>query len=267
MTGKLLPRANRVRASGGSLVVCVLTPAAAYLAADSRYLNAGAALKDSAEKLIAVERTALCALSGYIRFTRTFGTAIDGAELESTILLSSIVREADRARPNDGDVDPSAFAERLFTRLQSIWDAVACDLDQPFGRGVGSRQPLAKLLYLDRRADGEATLLVIELDHAFTRSENRYTSTLLPMTVRPVYRGMIVSPMAFVIGAEPGCVVRDPGQIDGEGRALAFMAELFAASQHDPGLRARVGGPIDIAVIDAEGRKWLQRKPSRSIAS
>src|SRR5215831_658824 len=68
---RLQQSCHALSAIGGSLVVCLVTPAAVYLSADSRYAHAPHSLRDSARKLIVCGPSALCGLSGLIRFTRT----------------------------------------------------------------------------------------------------------------------------------------------------------------------------------------------------
>src|ERR1700722_7619258 len=80
-------------AAGGSLVVCLVTPAAVYLSADSRYANAPLAVRDSARKLIACGQSALCGLSGLLRFTRTECDSEGDLLHETTFELSDVVDE------------------------------------------------------------------------------------------------------------------------------------------------------------------------------
>lgn len=246
-------------ASGGSLAVCLLTPSVSYLAADSRYTNAPDAIRDTAEKLLNVGSTALCALSGYIHFTRTMGVAIDGADVQNSVRLASFVREADRMSPS-GCCGPHALAERLFARMQGVWSALASGLDEPFGARVGTLEPLAKLLYLDRAADGRSTLASIELKHVIERVSAQYTSALEFPLVRVVYEGHALAPTAFIAGSQVGIAQCGAAEVDDERGALAFIAQVFAKAQRDPTLNNRVGGPVDVAAIGASGRRWLRKK-------
>lgn len=91
MNQRLQPTCHSLAATGGSLLVCLVTPAAVYLSADSRYARAPLGLRDSARKLIVFGPTALCGLSGLLRFTRTeFDRRGDDFARQTTFELSEV---------------------------------------------------------------------------------------------------------------------------------------------------------------------------------
>ena len=162
--------------AGGSLLVCVATPSAIYLSAASRYADAPRGLRDSARKLLPCGTTALCGLSGLLRFTRTeYELRGEQPASQTTFELADIV---DDIQTHAADQEPalsSLFADSLFQALAPVWAHFTLHLDRPFGptragSGDGSMLKLAQLLYANRSASGRAFLCTIDLQHSIRRS-------------------------------------------------------------------------------------------------
>jgi len=259
------PQTYRVlAATGGSLVVCLVTPAAVYLAADSRYAHAPPRLRDSARKVIPCGPTSLCGLSGFLRFTRT-ECAGDGNHpgCESTFELSDVV---ERLRfENAGGDEPelaNSFARRLHQELAPIWERFAADLDElPFG-GHGRQGKLSQLMYVSREASSRAFLATIDLTHSLRPSESgRFSSVLEEPVIRRLFFGPAAHPRLYVRGARR-CVRPEPrfDSVEGDAEALRIIDEVFAHARHPGRCAAAIGGPVDVAVIDPSGRRWLKHK-------
>jgi hypothetical protein len=192
-------------ANGGSLVVCLITPAAVYLSADSRYAHAPAGVRDSARKLIVCGPTGLCGLSGLLRFTRTECERGGSHPVrQSTFELADVVEGLgfeDAAGDEPGLA--SLFTKRLHVALAPIWERFAIDLDEPFGyqaaqaRSMDSLR-LAQLCYLNRAASGRVFLATIDLTHSVRGNSGHYSSVLEEPVVRRLLFSTVVNPRLYV---------------------------------------------------------------------
>jgi hypothetical protein len=256
-------------ATGGSLVVCLVTPGAVYLSADSRYAHAPSALRDSARKLVVWGPTALCGLSGLLRFTRTerCGRGV-GRVRQSTFDLADVVAGLPFEDANSDEPGlASLFAKRLYLALAPIWERFAIDLDEPFGYKAAQAKSmdslrLAQLFYVSYVTSSRAFLATIDLTHSIHRSNSgRYSSVLEEPVVRRLVFSAAVSPRLYVRGARR-CVRPEPfcGPVDGEVEALRIIEGVFADARDSPRCAAAIGGPVDVAVIDSSGRRWLKQK-------
>lgn len=273
---RISPRSKQsshiLSAIGGSLVVCLVTPAAIYLSADSRYVNAPLGLRDTARKLIACGRSTLCGLSGLLRFTRTERDR-PGAPLaqRTTFDLSNVVEqlrfeEANVTEPQLADL----FAKHLHLALAPIWERFAINLDEPFGytaspglRAEMQSLRLAQLFYANREASGRAFLANIDLTHTLRRSNSgRYSSVLDVPIVRRSLFSRVKQPRLYLRGLKR-CVRPEPlyGTVDGDADALLIIQRVFERARYATRCATAIGGPVDIAVIDAAGRRWLKHKP------
>jgi hypothetical protein len=265
-------------ATGGSLVVCLVTSAAVYLAADSRYANAPPRIRDSARKLILCGPTALCGLSGLVRFTRTeYDRHGNHLGRESTFELSDVVEKL--RFENAAGVEPelaSWFAKRLHQELAPIWERFAIDLDElPFedngqqGKSMDTLSlRLAQLFYVNREGSSRTFLATIDLTHSLRRSKSgRYSCVLEEPVVRRLFFGAVSDPCLYVRGARR-CVRPEPrcGSVEGDAEALRIIDGIFARARHVGHCAAAIGGPVDVAVIDSSGRRWLKQKQKWGVA-
>lgn len=267
------PQTYRVlSATGGSLVVCLITPAAVYLAADSRYANAPPRLRDSARKLIFCGPTALCGLSGFVRFTRSECDAHrNHLGRESTFELADVIERL-QFENADGDEPELAswLTKRLHQELAPIWERFAIDLDEP-PFGCNGRQGkstdtlslrLAQLFYVNREASSRAFLATIDLTHSIRPLESgRFSSVLEEPVIRRLFFGTVADPRLYVRGARR-CVRPEPrcGSVEGDAEALRIIDGIFAHARHPGRCAAAIGGPVDVAGIDSSGRRWLKQK-------
>lgn len=259
-------------ATGGTLVVCLVTPAAIYLAADSRYTHAPPGLRDSARKLIVCGPTALCGLSGLVRFTRT---ACDQRNNHlthlSTFELSDVIEGLcfENAAGDEPEL-ASFFAKRLHRELAPIWERFAIDLDEPpFGYSVLQAESmdnlslgLAQLFYVNREASSRSLIATINLVHSLRRSKSgRYSSILEEPVVRRLLFSPVVDPRLYVRGM--GRCLRPEqlrGSVDGDAEALAIIDRIFARARSATRCAAAIGGPVDVAVVGSSGTRWLKQK-------
>jgi hypothetical protein len=257
---------NLLSCTGGSLVVCVIAPEAVYLAADSRYAGVSGTLGDSARKLLACGSSALCGLSGLVRFTRTeYDRGVEQASSETTFELSEIV---DGLPCEGGEGEPevaAGFARGVHRALMPLWERYAIELDEPLGflrPRVGRRLRLAQLFYVNRPASGRAFLSTIDLEHRLVRTRSgRYDSALEMPVIRPVFHDVVVEPRIFVRGKR-SCAQVEPicGPIESDGAAIGVIERIFDSARRGLRCASSVGGPVDVAVIDTAGRRWLRRK-------
>jgi hypothetical protein len=229
-------------------------------------------LRDSARKLIVCGTTALCGLSGLLRFTRTEGNHRgDDLARQTTFELSDVVdglgfEEAAGAEPQLAGM----FTTRLHLALAPIWERFALNLDEPFGYTAAPAKcmdepslRLAQLFYANREASGRAFLATIDLTHSLRRSNSGHYSSVLEA---PVVRRLLFSPVGqprlYVRGSRR-CVRPEPlcCPVDGDAEALRIIERVFERARHATRCAAAIGGPVDVAVIDAAGRRWLKQKP------
>ena len=275
MSASLNPRFEQnchlLSAAGGSLVACLATPTAVYLSADSRYAHAPPDLRDSARKLIACGPTALCGFSGFLRFTRTeCGRHGDDLARQMTFELSDIAEGL--AFESPASIEPGLadmFVKCLHLALAPIWERFAIDLDQPFGStatqaksGVVPSLRLAQLFYVNREASGRAFLATIDLRHSVRRSTSGlYSSVLEPPVVRRLLFSAVEQPRLYLRGTRqrlrPGPL---HGSVDGDTEALRIIDGIYKRARYASQCAATIGGPVDVAVIDSAGRRWLKRK-------
>ena len=265
-------------ANGGSLVVCLVTPAAVYLSADSRYAHAPPCLRDSARKLIVYGPTALCGLSGLLRFTRTeCDRRGDNGSRQITFELSDVAQGLDFAGvAGDEPGLAGMFIKRLHLALTPIWERFAIDLDEPFGFTATQAEwkvvaplRLAQLFYVNREASGRAFLATIDLTHSIRRSNaGQYSSLLEAPVVRRLLFSAVVRPRLYVRGARR-CVRAEAlrGSVNGDAEALRIIERVFERARQSTQCAAAIGGPVDVAVIDAAGRRWLKQKSECRMAT
>lgn len=260
---------HTLSAVGGSLVVCLVTPGAVYLAADSRYAGAKAAVRDSARKLLPCGSSALCGISGLLRFTRTELDRRDETPAsQMTFELAEIITST-RFETCE-DTEPalaSAFAECLYQALVPVWSVFANQLDRPFNtKGASITNPsiltLAELFYASWNASDRPFLCTITLKHSFHRSESgQYNSVLKRPVVQPVLDGPVTRPRIYLRGKR-SCAYPPPvpGLIKGDFQAVEFIERIFRSAQLKRRCAMAIGGPIDIGVINPLGRRWLREK-------
>jgi hypothetical protein len=254
---------SRLSSCGGSLILCLLTRNSIYVSADSRYANAPEEIRDSAEKLLAFGSSAVCALSGQLRFTRfEYGLRPDPLNGVRSFELADIVRGLDDCGPPaDGRGAVRHFADSLYAGLQPVWESFASDLNEPFGLHLDRPLPLAELMYVDRLRDGRPVLSSIILKHSLHYTEaRRYCSVLHSPIVTCRHEGQIERPVVYLQGmkfcARPGNDLNIPD----DAAARTTINNIFNDARRKSRCRAAIGGPIDLAVIDENGRRWLQHK-------
>lgn len=269
-------RRHLLSAAGGSLVVCIVTPAGVYLSADSRYAGVSQSLRDSARKLLACGPTAICGLSGLVRFTRTeYDRHGEDVTSEKTFELSEIVDGLDFDGTAGEEPELSvSFAQRLQQAFIPVWERFANQLDEPFGFSRagwmdGVRLRLAQVFYVNRAGSGRAFLSTIDLEHTVHKSKSgQYGSVLEAPVIRPMFHDLVSRPRIFVRGKR-SCAHLEPlsGPVDGDAAALRIIERIFEDARHGARCAAAVGGPVDVAVIDGSGRRWLKRKEQHGIAT
>jgi len=272
MNPRLPQKYHVLSATGGSLVVCLVTPAAVYLAADSRYAHAPPRLRDSARKLVVCGPTALCGLSGLVRFTRTAcHHRSNHLAHQSTFELSDVIEGLcfENAAGDEPEL-ASLLAKRLHLELAPIWERFAIDLDEPpFGYSARQAKSMdnlslrfAQLFYVNREASGRALVATINLIHSLRRSKSgRYGSILEEPVVRRLLFSAVVDPCLYVRGMRR-CVRPEQlsGPVDGDAEALRIIDRIFAQARSATRCAAAIGGPVDVAVIGSSGRRWLKQK-------
>jgi len=267
-----LPRRSghgtRLGSMGGSMVVCLATPDAVYVSADSRYCSPDGEVFDFGKKLIPHGATGLCGLAGQLRFARVVADRRTGEVLsESAFDLADIVA---RLPPGNGLGESQAkeVGQTLYEALLPIWMSYGHELDHPFGRqesdgGADAKRPLAQILHVDRSQSGQIYIDRIDLRHSLrVLGVNRYESVLALPRVQRQYHGRAAGPMFFVLGST-ACMRPDSMHIEvrDHGHAADILDGIFARAVQAPACAATVGGAIDIAVISESGREWLRQKP------
>lgn len=168
------------------------------------------------------------------------------------------------------------FTKRLHLALDPIWKRFASDLDEPFGCTAAQAEPtvvpslrLAQLFYVNREASGRAFLATIDLTYSLRRSKSgRYSSVLETPVVRQLLFSAVVQLRLYVRGTRR-CVRPEPlcGPVAGDVEALRIIEGIFERTRHVTRCATAIGGPVDVAVIDTAGRRWLRRKPECRIAT
>jgi hypothetical protein len=164
----------------------------------------------------------------------------------------------------------NCFTRRLHQELAPIWERFAIDLDEP-PFGYNGRQGksidalslrLAQLFYVNREASSRAFLATIDLTHSLRPSEfGRFSSVLEEPVIRRLYFGAVADVRLYVRGARR-CVHPELrcSSVEGDAEALRIIDGVFARARHGGRCAAAIGGPVDVAVIDSSGRRWLKQK-------
>jgi hypothetical protein len=168
------------------------------------------------------------------------------------------------------------FTRRLHLALGRIWGRFAIDLDEPFGCAAAQAAStvvpslqLAQLFYANREVSGRAFLATIDLTHSLRRSSSgRYSSVLEAPVVRRLLFSAVAHPRLYFRGKRR-CMSAVPpiDSVHGDAEALRIIEAVFERARYATRCAAAIGGPVDIAVIDNAGRRWLKRKPECRIAT
>jgi len=249
--------------TGGSLLVCVIAPEAVYFSADSRYAGARGALRNAARKLIPWGESALCGLCGLLRFTRTeFDLREDAPVSQRTVEIADVISNLEAAGAQAEPALSGSLVDSFYRVFAPVWAEFAERLDRPFSRSAaaseGATQRLAQLLYANRAASGDVLLRSIDLIHHVSRTgRGDYNSRLEQPVVRTLFEGRALKRRLFVRGrrscAGTPAIRRDEPALDAIDR-------IYRETQSASHCARVIGGPIDVAVIDNAGRRWLRRK-------
>ena len=266
---------NATTAWGGSLVVCLATSLAVYVAADSRYASPTGELFDYGRKLVEYGQSGLCGLSGQLRFNRVVTNGHTGeAVSQMSFDLSDVFGGLEMPPEQEGATLAAALGKTLYRALSPIWKTFGGDLDQPFGltrvdgTATEAAIPLAQILCVNRSSCGEVIVDRVDLKHSLLRTATgRYQSVLGQPNVSAQLRGTVQRPRYFVLGSRE-CARPTPPSMDvrDDAEALDLLEGAFLRAQRDSQCAASVGGAIDIATIGTGGRRWLKKKPNARYA-
>ena len=246
-------------------MVCLATPAAVYMAADSRYSPAPRELRNSARKLLSCGPAALCGLSGQLRFTRTdFDLQEDVAPNQITFELADFI---ERVESTNQELSAAGqFSDSLYRTLAPVWAEFAVKLDRPFGATVsackGKLMRLAELLYASCGASGRVLVETITLRHSMHGSKaGEYRSVLEAPEIRRLFEGRVKSGRFYLRGKK-SCAHAEPltGVIRSDDEALYALHSVFRSTQRNHRCASAIGGPVDVAAIGEFGLRWLRRK-------
>jgi hypothetical protein len=203
--------------------------------------------------------TALCGISGLIRFTRTeFDLRRAVITNESSLDLAEVIGELIPGPAGaDEPAGANALARELYHALLPLWWRLARGLDEPFL----APHRLTDLLYANRGPSGLAFIASIPIRHCLRRSDSGFYESLIQLPqVRPLFHGRAERACFFARGRTE-CFDSIPlGRDSSDEDAVRVLNAIFQRAAGDPRCASVVGGPVDIAVIDSSGRHWLQQK-------
>ena len=251
-----------IRSYGGTLILSVLTPTAAYIAADSRYVREGEPAIDSAEKIVLIDEKSACALSGYIRFVRSVAYSNDYAA-DTALELSMIVEDIAMRSGATREAGAEGFARALHARLLPIWNVFAGNLTRPFLASEANPHALARIVYVTTYGKNYFQLARIGISHSVSaRSDGSFSSTPQYPEIQRLYEGRVRKPLLYAFGCRELRGQESACDITSDAQAQATIMNFFTKSILERGANGPIGGAIDIARVNAEGVRWLRHKDS-----
>src|SRR5204863_2347254 len=92
-------------------------------------------------------------------------------------------------------------------------------------------------------------------------ASGRYCSTLRGPVIQCLHNDWVEHPRVFLQGMKRCVTSCDPLlKVTDVQTITEAINRLYQRAQKSGPCRAAIGGPIDVAVIDSCGRKWLQSK-------
>jgi hypothetical protein len=241
-----------------TLILMLPTAHGIYVAADSRYDGGDPAKRDQANKVFLCGKRAVCAISGgLILNART----IDG-ERESEGSLD-VAGELERAAAEMAEAPAAEQVEWLVGRMQSairaFWDK---HLD---ARRVPTRMSarlgassVCTILFVRMEESGEGSAHQIQFQF---RERFHPDGGWLHQLASPVARP--ADPARPLAQGATHCMrIRpdEPPAMETREETLKTLGALFERTRDGGACEAVVGGAVDVAVISAEGSRWLARK-------
>jgi hypothetical protein len=236
----------------GTLILFLPTPHGAYVTADSRHDGGPAAEADQARKIFLCGPDAVCAISGSLRVTVTRPTG----EATTFDVAGTLERAA---KSLDAGADAETVAQAIQSELGPFWEK---HLSDPVASPLSSRtlaRSVSTILFARRVAEsGEMQLAQIQFPfHERQDAGGGWLHELRPPVIhaadaaRPLAQGK-----TECMGIRPD----EPPDVETRESTLAAVRILYERTQADAYCRTIIGGPVDVAVIDAGGPRWLARK-------
>jgi hypothetical protein len=236
---------TRFLSASGTLALALVTKHGAYLAADSRKTNPSV---DSAQKVFQCGPNTLIAIVGTLVGNSEKLSLRKATMFKGVIDLTELLHHICATYSNE-DVIPHIVGH-LYRSIKRWWDFVGPDADQLLATYDGLCFATIPIV---QRNGGD---VVVSETH-FMFSE---TAELLQPTHKIRFHQRVKSTeVAYVWGQHPELEGID-FEPDTPEAALESIAALFARATI--AYPQTVGGPTDIAVLDANGARWISRKGS-----
>jgi len=257
---------TRTVSTRGTLLQCLASPEALYVAADSRE-DDGETHTDTAFKIFPCGNTGLCGISGTTRMVFEIRNAQTGELVSSEVcdiakLTAAVVASVSSTR------DPRAqIAKGVWDALTPFWrrNFTSQRRPAPLLRGKFDPAKVFTILY-SNRINARVIISTIDVhDREVQNGDGSFTSTLLTPDIPDAaeFEGIIRTPTLVYAQGQPECSP-DGGLLPGfktDDDAKRIVDAIYKRAMEIPNCSASIGGPIDIAKIDDQGRHWVRRKP------
>lgn len=237
----------------GTLILFLPAPHGAYISADSRHDGGPATEADHAQKIFRCGANAVCAISGSLRMTVTRPNG-EASTFDVAGTLDRIAKSLE-----EGDADPAVIAQAMQAELQPFW---AKHLAEPVGSPLSSRTLARSVstILVARRLPASGEMQLVQIQFPFLERYEAGSGWFHELRPPIIYPADPTRPLAQGKTECMGISPDEPPDTDTRESTLATIQALYARTQHEPYCKSIIGGPVDIAVIDAEGVRWLQQK-------
>lgn len=241
-----------------TLILFLPAPHGLWVAADSRFDGGDAARKDEARKIFLCGKRAICAISGALILNAKTQDAA-GAVREGSFALAGMVEKLSGELPEASADEQIAWLSRqIHAGLELFWKEhiAGRPLGQPMSASLGAPS-VCTVLFVKREATGEAALAQVQFPFREIRTPDGWLHELQAPVVRPADPQR---PLAQGATTCPRIDPTEPPLVDTREQTAATLKQLFARAGEGGYCESVIGGPADIAVIDAQGAAWIERK-------
>jgi hypothetical protein len=236
----------------GTLILYLPASHGLYVSADSRHDGGDPAQADEARKIFLCGPEAVCAISGALRLTVTRPSG-EKATLDVVQLLDDLSRDL------PAEATAQNVARLLDEKIAAFWNE---HLTKPVGSRLSARTlapSLCTVLFVRR---GALAQIQFPFREQFKEGVGWNHERLTPVIIESDPARPLAQGKTECMGIRPD----QPPLIETREETLATIRVLYRRTESDDYCRAIIGGPIDIAVIDDGGSRWLARKGPAGVA-
>ncbi len=237
-----------------TLILLLPTAHGLYVSADSRYDGGDPDKRDQARKLFLCGKRAVCGISGGLVVN------VRSTESEGSLDVAGNLEEIAKQIPEASAADQVRWlANRMQGAIRDFWakHLEGRRVPRPMSAMLGAPS-VCTILFARMDESGEASLYQVQFQfREVPHPEGGWLHELGNPAIRPADAGR---PLAQ--GATHCMRIRpdQPPAVETREETLGTLKTLFARTQDGGSCAAVIGGPVDIAVITADGAAWLERK-------